>query len=562
MRNKADGITLIALIITIIVMLILVAVSITLLTNSGIFGQASDAVLEQRAAHADEVAQLWRVEATHWPETAPDRDSVIWELYNNGTLTEEEREELLDWEEIRIGTRYPIHFNVGNSPLRPPHPPIEMPENETSVQFSNERGVLEIVWIDLNNNVIADPLTPATNTNWLAGMTPVRHDGSWVTTEANNANWYDYDARLWANARDNDQNMFVWIPRYAYRIAYFDTSANANARRANPAHMEGLLGFSTIHGMVEIDSVSGNSLVTGSTPRNVVGTVQTSGFNDHIPHPAFTFGNQVPGIWMGKYATGFIGTTPGNAIAPARVVIQEGRSFWHNISPSNIFDTSRGFANPATNGITGTSIMMRNRDWGAAAYLSHSRFGRNGEAVAINDSMQLISGHGGNAASTTGNATGIFDMRGGVREYVAAYVDNSTARGRVGLESIRNAAERYRDVYVIGSPETPNHNYLANRNVVGNAVFETSINANSDAWGAWFGASANFPSGTGPALWRSGRMSDGATAGVFHFSGWTRQCVCACWIPCYSSPINKKTCSILSIGYRFFSCLDKVPYRM
>ena len=35
---------------------------------------------------------------------------------------------------------------------------------------------------------------------------------------------------------DVNGNMFVWIPRYAYRIAYFDTLANADARRANPRH--------------------------------------------------------------------------------------------------------------------------------------------------------------------------------------------------------------------------------------------------------------------------------------------------------------------------------------
>ena len=51
-------------------------------------------------------------------------------------------------------------------------------------------------------------------------------------------NGVDHRTSRWANAEDVNGNMFVWIPRYAYRIAYFDTVENANKRRANPNHTD------------------------------------------------------------------------------------------------------------------------------------------------------------------------------------------------------------------------------------------------------------------------------------------------------------------------------------
>ena len=369
-------------------------------------------------------------------------------------------------------------------------------------------------------------------------MTPLAHNGTvWSNTTAGDSNWYNYNNQRWANARDNNHNMFVWIPRYAYRIAYFDNSSNANARRANPAHTDGLLGFSTRHGMIEVDPISGDTnLVTGTLPTNVTGNVQTTAFSDYIPHPAFTFNSQRAGIWVGKYTTGFTGTVPGNANAPTRVVIQEGIRMWRSINASNMFLTATNFANPSTNGITGTSIMMRNRDWGAVAYLSHSGFGRNGELVTINDNSDFITGHGGNNASTTGNATGVFDMRGGAWEGKAAYVNNGNASLTDNASSIVGAGARYKDVYPVGSSDASANNYLASRNIVGNAVFETSTSGDGPG-GAWFGAVCWFPDTTRPVFVRGGLWSAGSNAGVFSTTLWNRLCECEYWFPCSGSPI-------------------------
>ena len=90
------------------------------------------------------------------------------------------------------------------------------------------------------------------------------------------------------------------------------------------------------------------------------------------------------------------------------------------------------------------SHMTKNSEWGAAAYLEFSQYGRNGHEVDINNSSSYITGNGGGStsassettnayntkigakASTTGNIYGIYDMSGGAWEYTAAFNDTDT----------------------------------------------------------------------------------------------------------------------------------------
>ena len=230
---------------------------------------------------------------------------------------------------------------------------------------------------------------------------------------------------------------------------------------------------------------------------------------------------------------GVIGTPVNNS---NRIRIEGNVPIWQTISASNIFIISRGFA--GVNGITGTSMMLRNRDWGAVAYLTHSRYGRNGTRITINNNEQSRTGFGGDTptaaatnntanaenrwygefgrlASTTGNTYGIYDMAGGLWEYVAAYVNNGNANLTTHASAILNADTRYKDRYVMGATDTNVNNYNANAHIYGNAVFETSLSGNSIS-GAWFGARTGFPSALSPVFLR--RRSLGPRHGyrLFH----------------------------------------------
>ena len=55
------------------------------------------------------------------------------------------------------------------------------------------------------------------------GMTPVYfvENGDIYETKTTNesdSNWYDYEAKHWANAQTADGSMWVWIPRFAYKL--------------------------------------------------------------------------------------------------------------------------------------------------------------------------------------------------------------------------------------------------------------------------------------------------------------------------------------------------------
>ncbi len=102
--------------------------------------------------------------------------------------------------------------------------------NEIPVTFSQAYGRIEVVWLDTNDNVIAEPNKPN-----LGNMTPVKWNGfSESETTSSDTEWYDYKAKTgtednldshWANAKNKVNNVdsyFVWIPRYAYRITYYE----------------------------------------------------------------------------------------------------------------------------------------------------------------------------------------------------------------------------------------------------------------------------------------------------------------------------------------------------
>ena len=113
-HNK--GITLIALVITIIVLLILAGVTIaTLAGENGILTNATAAREETRYATIKEEKDLWELNKLTDEQTgsgtAESREEVINRLYDNGTITKEERDTLLAGDAITVANK-PISFSA------------------------------------------------------------------------------------------------------------------------------------------------------------------------------------------------------------------------------------------------------------------------------------------------------------------------------------------------------------------------------------------------------------------------------------------------------------------
>ena len=179
--------------------------------------------------------------------------------------------------------------------------------------------------------------------------------------------------------------------------------------------------------------------------------------------------------------------------------------------------------------------LIKNSEWGAAAYLAHSKYGRN--RIADETMSNLSSYDTGNGEyktnvilSTTGNVYGIYDMAGGTWEHVAAYVD-STKGGTVANEyltsqtygkSLYDAVAKYKDVYVASeNVDDRVENYSANADKYGDGIFETSYISydwTNYKYSSWNGDRSYFPFSAEPFLYRGGRYTNGTNAGIFSFN--------------------------------------------
>ena len=163
---------------------------------------------------------------------------------------------------------------------------------------------------------------------------------------------------------------------------------------------------------------------------------------------------------------------------------------------------------------------MKNDEWGAVAYLSKSKYGKNAEVDINSDSSYYTGGGSGNAyvtnvgQSTTGTVYGVYDMSGGAWEYVAGYVNNGNGNLTTYGSSLVNGDAKTKNVYSKGSSDSRDNNYSANSGKYGDAVYETSANGNSSS-SSWYGDYSNFPYTLFSFFERGGCCSYVTHAGVF-----------------------------------------------
>ncbi|MCL2859523.1 MAG: hypothetical protein FWF46_02905 [Oscillospiraceae bacterium] len=508
--RKNKGITLIALIITIIVMLILAGVAISSITGTGIFSKTKEAT----------------------------------DAYNNSVNNENNQiNTALGWfDNTNSGSN--DNGESGDETLALAPKVSEPSSSQTGgniVTTTNSTGVIEIVWLDMNNNVIANPLPP----KMASDMTPIKYDGTTEETAGtyNNPdnNWYSYTAQTgstdgqtsnWANAKTNaDGSYWVWIPRYAYRIVYFDGKDHANDYRENgytETNKAWIQGYSTVYGMVD---ASGN-LVNGTNPNIApADRVQTAGYTDYIPHPAFLgsayidlgggFGDAkgISGFWVAKFEASQEDNKPAS---------KPGVSPWTNIAVGDCYTNSLNY-NPTNN-----SHLIKNSEWGATAYLTDSKYGRNGTEVTINDyyvgaTNSSITGGGTGTTyattktvqSTTGNPTGIYDLNGGVYEYIAAFnkIGNPSYLSSYAssFASANGNSTKYATAY---SNLNTSYDYSIAGDVshVGDGMREVAVSNNT----GWFSDYSTFVYYGFPFTGRGGYYGGNSSAGIFAFGTITR----------------------------------------
>ncbi len=443
-------------------------------------------------------------------------------------------------------------------------------------ELYEKSGLLSEVWKDKTLNG-ADPVLDVEGST--KKLIPITLDNDGTVHYANlKTKWYDYADKKWANAVilvDNPKNggeenynykvgdiileediesYFVWIPRFSYKIWNMANTEEYNsALKASEVLTDSSLETSTINAFnkSKIINIKFGDAITNPRMNESKATL-----NEYYTHPAFTLGDKdLNGIWVGKFETGYnqdgdngepitidnnwnVNGAKQNKEASIRIIVKPNVYSWQNNSVKNFFFSAYNYARGLE------SHMMKNTEWGALAYLSHSVYGIGTEVNANNsgrktgysavidiykgswpidtgdtkDKTQPYNTLTGYLASTTGNITGVYDMSGGTHEYMASYVSGNV--GTSGFLDDKELTTIYKNYFDVYSANSNVSSY--NKRILGDATGEMGpfyhYYDSTDGGGnhnSWYSDYANFVYPNNPWFARGGYTMYGPIGGQF-----------------------------------------------
>ena len=514
MLKEKRGITLVALVVTIVVLLILAGVSLNLvLNNEGILTRSKESETKTEIAEVKEKAQLDITEIQMLNGGKITYSELKTTLEKYGTVEYESDGKTIKGIKTTAGYEIPITELYTNKENWPTFTTVA---NEPDIKGFNVQNSYFVTW-----NTESSPYLISDGTR-LDDVPP--------------SDWYDYTASVnkWANVKTTgggNDCYWVWIPRYAYQVPTKSSTAST----------------------IQIKFLEGKTNKPIGETTEITNTTPTPG--SWVVHPAFTnagnggFG-ELSGIWVAKYeassSSSIVVENPsedqlanyGNSGSNLKVRVKPNVTSWRAISVGSIFTVCQNITTSG-NSLEGTtnidSHMMKNTEWGAVAYLSRSQYGKNSAVYnnpywnnnSYNGTIYYspITGLCGNAqsysttkyndsnvykynttegknASTTGNVYGVYDMAGGAWEYVAAVL--STKKSSGSYYNFTNIDTKYYESY----DAYDNSKY-------GDAMYETSMNSEGST--SWDGDCSHFVAELYPVFLRGGHASNWGDAGVFAF---------------------------------------------
>ena len=526
--KSTKGITLVALVITIIILLILAGISISTLTNTGIFEKAKEAKQKSENAQKEE-------------------DRLISEYEKE--IVKQDAEGIWDGK-------------VNKPDLMTGMSAIKFTEPTDSTEGKDEK-----------------------------------------VSDSSKNDWYNYSEKKWANAQTEDGSMWVWIPRYAYKI-----------NKSNQT-------FDVVFLVGTTDNYYDKDGKLQTAKRQKSETDIPDATKDYVVHPAFTnessigyvnggWKKELTGIWVSKFEAGYAGGnntaeqkdsnvnysqstswvwsgeagTSSDSSQPARNFYEvygskttaikyptfQGLTYSMNyINHSDAFSISRALTDDnniykLSNKET-DSHLIKNSEWGAVSYLGQSQYGLNGTNIRINNltlnnsvkTIYAVTGYAaktlqdgdtkledarpvsstekvykwtekdGQTASCTGTIYGIYDMSGGTWERSAAIVNNGDGNlntyGKAIMNAVNNGkSSEYVTVYPKGETsgqsldDASKSNYIANTKIYGDAIRETSTAGLGKT--SWYSDYSYFVGAYYPFFLRGGSYWLTSGAGLFYFS--------------------------------------------
>ena len=463
-----------------------------------------------------------------------------------------------------------------------PKPPVVEPTVCKSGDPKNDCQV------DLDPNMIPVKYTGSTtNAQWTSIANP--------EDPSNQGDWYNYNNKQWANAitvknpskykgkdmvvdQSDILGYWVYIPRYAYEVMRRDATDAPVSPQNFTIHFEKATDPKRYPAESNCSGRNMDYRTTCGLNRDYI-KGRPSNQGTWATHPAFSFGaKEFNGIWFAKFET--TGTTSQPTILPNQAHMYGMYIASYNIGSMYTTAKTLGVAdNRNVGGNTDysaptqnnhhlaklSSHMVNNNDWGAATYLSASKYGAGYNGIQINangqgydtsygyttgttgcrprssgdtssyggsnrywtlshtgetggtlgtqsacysgDQQRAYNGTLGQLASTTNNPTGIYDMSGGALEYTAGTYTTNLNESGVSINSSHRdyfdakAHPPYVNTYNFGAPNGCTFAICG-----GQSLYETS---------GWNGQRTDTLDSEWVWFARGGYAGDGSRTGVF-----------------------------------------------
>ena len=539
LKKENKGITLVALVITIIILLILATISIQSLTNTGLFAKAQEA--KEKTQNAEE---------------------------NQARTLNEYEDELNKYISGNVKTlQADGSWNSGKKVNSP-----QLMEGMTGIYWDESGKEVEV---------------------------NVDNQDNWYDYSASKREWANAVTK---DSSGNVTGYWVWIPRYAYKIEtnrYTNTvgkisvkflqgttnkdESNAEISTTYPETTGSTMSAFVVH--PSFTNGTSNHFMNGEWDKEISGywvAKYPAGFQANtITNNNGTLSTTISNssdtvVYSNKNYTSYNANMTTNALSQnltssgyasqklSYPVFKPLTYAYNNISTGDAYTISKEIASASSfyglNSTKTDSHQMKNSEWGAVAYLTQSSYGRNGTEISLNNyyttesspwrtaiTGMCIDGTSGSKSTTLGNAynttvgvkgsstanvTGIYDLNGCVWEHTAAYISNGNASlssyGKSYANTTANAngyqtlSTKWATVYPYNSSSdsyTNNYSVYSGKKSTtygfGDAILEISTTGSGST--IWNGDYSCFPYTSSPFFRRGGIFSDTSGAGLFAF---------------------------------------------
>ena len=528
-KRKNNGITLVALVVTIIILLILAGITISSLTNTGIFEKAKEA-RDKTAAAAENQAKILNE-------------------------YEDELNKYISWntKKLQADGSWNDSKKV-NSP--------QLMEGMTGIYWDKDGNEIEVTadnqdnWYDYDKQEWANAITKDSDGNitgywvWIPRYAYKIESGRYTSTAGK------ISVKFLQGTSNKDENNAEISQNYPET-----TGETMSAYVVHPSFTDGS------------ENGKNNHYMNGEWDKEIAGywvakyaagfqeCTQTVANDGTVTEPTTNLANvkySDKNYTKNTYSINAISQTL-TALPKMSYPVFKPLTYAYNvISTGDAYILSQQIAKARNfyglNSTKTDSHQMKNSEWGAVVYLTQSSYGRDREKVTINSksfknanskNIWAITGYAENTAngikaSSTNNKNGIFDLSGCVVEYTAAYISNGNENisnyGKSYASTTANSngyltlSTKYATVYPYSDS---NDSYSGNYNMYldkktttygfGDAILETS-NSGADLT-SWNEQSSWFLR-TGNTFFQRGGKFDKGSAGIFNFVSYQG---CAIW---------------------------------